>query len=85
MPAYHMHLDVEIRGTRPAQQAGRFVAGYLLTSDQKRLRAVCDAINRAKAARDKVLVRTGLHRPPNSTDGYTTASRLRSDSLVLAL
>jgi phage tail P2-like protein len=85
MPAYHMQLDVEIRGQRTPKQADRFVAGYLVKSDQKRLRDVCAAIVRAKSARDKVLLRTALHRPPNSTDGYTTASGLDSDSLVLAL
>jgi len=85
MPAYMMQLDVEIRGTRPARAVSFYVHGYLVTSEQKALSAITNAIVGAKAARDKVLLRTALHRPPASQDGYTTASGLRSDSIVFAL
>lgn len=85
MPAYTMQLDVEIPAKRPRSAAGRFVFGFLVKGDMTALENVRNAVLRAKSDRDKALLNTSLHRPPNTSDGFTTASGLRSDSTVFAL
>lgn len=84
MPAYHAKLSVSISGRRSPWAAGRFCAGFALAADRSRLDETCTAIVRAKALRDKVLLKTGLHRPLNTRDMVKSGDGYRSGDLILS-
>jgi hypothetical protein len=82
MPAFHLQLDIAITGRRGTWQAGRFISGCLTASSQRSLTDARTAIQRSKAARDKVLIATRLHRPLSTRDGARTSSGYRSGSII---
>jgi hypothetical protein len=85
MPAFHAELTVAIRGRRSAHHFGRFVHGHFKPADTKALDATRSAIDLSKAYRDKVLLRTRIHRPITSRDRIQSGSGYRSGSLTANL
>ncbi len=85
MPHYHAQLSVQVAGRRTLWQFGRFVYGCLSASDQKPLAMVCDAVEIAKSERDKVLLETGIHRPPQTGDYIRTTDGISTGDLVSAI
>ena len=85
MLAFHAQLDVAITGRRSVYHAGRFVWGHLVAADQRPLLDARTAVNRAKAARDKVLINTSLHRPLSTRDGVRTTDGHRSGAIIATL
>jgi hypothetical protein len=62
MPAYHAELSVSVKGKRSIKQADGFVYGFTMTSDMKHLTNARRAIVSAKSLRDKILMKTNLHK-----------------------
>lgn len=62
MPAYHAELSVEIRGKRGFKQVNRYTYGFLAKSDLRHLHNARKAIVSAKSLRDKILMKTTLHK-----------------------
>lgn len=82
MPAYHAQLTVEIKGKRSIHQAGRFVCGHLLASSMEPLALARTAVVRGKAKRDRVLLKTAIHRTVRTSDGVRAGSGFRVGGLI---
>lgn len=77
MPPFQARLSVEVRSNRTRFQADKFVFGHVCVSNSTRLLKARTAVTRAKAARDKILLKTGLHRTITTADGlYSDGSRM---------
>lgn len=69
MPPYRARLAIEVRGKRPSNAFGKFVRGFLHSSDQTRRSQAIEATRQSKALRDKVLVSTTTLRTIRVSDG----------------
>jgi hypothetical protein len=83
-PPFTAELSVQVTGRRSNYEFGRFVYGHLTTGDRGPLNLVRKAVQRSKAHRDKILIKTQLHRPVTTADGITTDASARSGDLVMA-
>lgn len=68
MPAYHARLDVLYTRKQSPKRFGRFVEGFFVASDPKRIERLRRAVRWAKSARDKVWINTRVHRLPRVGD-----------------
>lgn len=62
MPAYHAELSVEIKGKRGKRQVNGYTYGFLAKSDLRHLHNARKAIVSSKSLRDKILMKTTLHK-----------------------
>lgn len=85
MPPYHAELMVEARGSRSRRHFGAFVYGYLKQPDLSHLRLARTAVVLSKAHRDKILLRTALHRSITSRDRIFANTGHRAGGLVSLL
>ncbi|MEO1720991.1 MAG: phage tail protein I [Pseudomonadota bacterium] len=63
VPAHEAIIRLRARGRRSRQQAGAFVSGFLMRSENRALRTTLEAMRWAKSARDRVHVTTKTHAP----------------------
>lgn len=84
MPAYHAVLAPQINGKRSVDEAtvGRFCAGHLSASNQSTLHNARKAVQRSMAVRDKILLKTQLHRTVTTRDLVRSGSGVRSGGFV---
>ena len=84
MPAYPAVLAPDIKGTRSVDEAtiGRFCTGFLSASSQQPLHNAREAVKRSMAVRDKILLRTQLHRTVTSRDLVRSGSGVRAGGVV---
>lgn len=85
MPKFHAELSVSIIGRRSSYAFGRFVFGHLSKADPGPLNLARMAVERSKAKRDKVLLRTALHHTISTRDRITSNSGFRSGGLISQL
>lgn len=84
MPPFEAELQPAIRARRTLFQAGRYVYGFVDAHNAKPLGLVREAVVRAKAKRDKILLRTGLHRPVSAALGIRANAGYRSGGLYFS-
>ena len=70
MTPYHAEAKTRIVGHRVPRAASNFVSGYFVTSDQKKIADVRNAVRITKSLRDKVLIDTKNYRPPRPGDRF---------------
>lgn len=85
MPAFEAELTVQIKGKRSPYHFGRFVSGHIAPADTKPLEIARNAIELSKAWRDKVLIRTRVHRTITTRDRIRSGAGFRSGSLTANL
>lgn len=74
MPAYHARLTIETRGRIAPLAMQRFISGYFVKTDKRRLAQAIEATRISKALRDKVLVTAKTMRPAKAADGVPVGS-----------
>lgn len=71
MDPYHARLDILYTHTQPKRRFGRFVAGFFVANDPKRIEMLRRSVKWAKAARDKIWINARVHRLPRIGDPLT--------------
>lgn len=85
MPAFHARLSVEVTSKRSRFFVDRHVHGHLSDGRSSRLTDARTAVVRAMAKRDKILLKTRLHRTITTADGLLSGSGHSSGSLILEI
>lgn len=83
MPAFHARLSVEVTSKRSRFYVDRFVHGHVSDGKSSRVNAARTAVVRSMAKRDKILLKTRLHRTITTADGLLSGSGHSSSSLIL--
>ena len=82
MPAFNAQLDLVITGKRAVRQADRFVWGHLYASPQTPLLVACQAVDRAKSARDRILINTKIRHKLTTRDRARSSVGYRSNAII---
>lgn len=81
---FNAELAVEVTGHRSRHEMvhGRFHRGFFSKPKTKPLEKALEAINRAKSARDRILVNPRVYRIPTTADGVRTSDGYRTGTYL---
>jgi hypothetical protein len=85
LPAFNAILSVEVEGKRPTKEFNRFVWGFISDGKGSRLNDARSAIQKSMAHRDKILMKTQLHRTVTTADGAMSDGVYHSGDLIIDL
>jgi hypothetical protein len=85
LPPYNAVMSVEVLGHRPRREFARYVYGFVSDGKGSRLKFARTAVQKSKAVRDKILLKTKLHRTISSADGLRSDDGHTSGDLILDL
>lgn len=82
MPPFHAKLSIEVRGKRTHFEFGDYIWGHFKVPDHKPLLLARQAVQRSMAYRDKILIKTRLHRVIRTSDGVVSGDGRHSGDLI---
>lgn len=85
LPAFNAVMSVEVQSKRPRKQFSGFVWGFVSDGKGSRLKQARSAIQKSMAYRDKILMKTQLHRTVTTADGIISGDGHRAGDLILDL